>query len=476
MRANTNQIADPDILSLIRELYPYAIRVVSEDNEAFFQRISKELPIKLYRYPSGSTFNGWVVPELWKVVKATISRNGRTVFDGSVHPLAVATYSRPFQGELDYEELQPHMVTNPELPQAYVYHCVWQYRPWEPDWAFSVPYEVYKTLGPGRYQVDLVTTYEPGEMLVGEYEHRGRSDRTVVFNAHTCHPLQANDDLAGVAALVRLFQWLRGRDTHYTYRLVLAPEHVGTVFYLAERSEEELQRLVCGAFAEMPGTDGPIKVASSFLGDQPMDKAFRNAVRHHSNAYEQVPWREGAGNDETVWEAPGYEVPFVEVSRCLDSSTPYREYHTSLDTPDILNEEALAEFYRVFSQVVEILENNATLYRRFNGLISLSNPEYDLYFERPDPAVAKDLDADSEKWGHLLDSLFRYLDGSMTILDIADKHDLPFDRLFQYLTRFQDKGLVDLKFAPVERLPVSQIVRTPEQVIDKGRKRSKWPS
>ena len=27
-------------------------------------------------------------------------------------------------------------------------------------------------------------------------------------------------------------------------------------------------------------------------------------------------WREGAGNDETVWESPGFEIPFVELTRC----------------------------------------------------------------------------------------------------------------------------------------------------------------
>jgi len=89
--------------------------------------------------------------------------------------------------------------------------------------------------------------------------------------------------------------------------------------------------------------------------------------------------------------------------------------------------------------------------RRFDGLICLSNPDYDLYMERPDPTVVKDLDADSEKWGHLLDYLFRYLEGDMTILDIANRHDLPFDRLSRYLRHFEEKGLVELKRAEIDR-------------------------
>lgn len=456
----TRSSKGPDILALTRELCAFATGVVADDNEALFERIGRELPVKLHRYPSGSTFNGWVVPELWRVERATVGRAGGRLFDGKSHVLGVATYSKSFQGELDFEDLRRHIVTNPDLPQAYVYHCMWQYRPWAADWALSVPYEVYQTWGPGRYRVDLVTTYEPGEMLVAEYEHQGKSERTIVFNAHTCHPRMANDDFAGVAVLIRLFQWLQGQETYYTYRLILAPEHLGTVFYLRDQTAKQLARLVCGAFAEMPGTPGAIKVASSFLGNQPIDKAFANAVRHCARDSALVPWRRGAGNDETVWEAPGYEVPFVEVSRARHFAAPYPEYHTSLDTPELIDEEQLDEFYGVFQRVVEILERDARLHRQFTGLICLSNPEYDLYLERPDPAVVKDLDEDADKWGHLLDCLFRYFDGSMTVLEIAEKHELPFDRLYRYLLRFKDKGLVSFEPAPIERRPISRLHKT----------------
>ena len=152
------------------------------------------------------------------------------------------------------------------MHEAHIYHCRWQYRPWDADWAISMPHELVRALPSGTYQVDLVTHREPGEMLVGVAEHRGRSERTIVLNAHTCHPGMANDDMAGVAVLLRLFQSLTGRDTFYSYRLVLGPEHLGTVFYLRDLAREELERLVGGVFAEMPGTAGPLTVASTFLG------------------------------------------------------------------------------------------------------------------------------------------------------------------------------------------------------------------
>jgi aminopeptidase-like protein len=111
----------------------------------------------------------------------------------------------------------------------------------------------------------------------------------------------------------------------------------------------------------------------------------------------------------------------------------------------------------VLKRTVDVLENNATMERRFDGLICLSNPQYDLYMERPDPTIEKDLDPDAEKWGHLLDCLLRYFDGEKTILDIALAHDLPFGRLRRYLERFEEKGLIRLRFAEIARVPPARV-------------------
>jgi aminopeptidase-like protein len=201
----------------------------------------------------------------------------------------------------------------------------------------------------------------------------------------------------------------------------------------------------------MPGTAGPLKATSTFRGGHAIDRAIANALRHHAAEHVLVPWRKGAGNDETVWEAPGYEVPFVELTRCEDQFAPFREYHSSLDTADLMRPQQLEETLLVLQKTVEALEGDAVMKRRFDGLICLSNPDYGLYMERPDPAVVKDLAADAEKWGHLLDCLFRYFDGQTSILEIAERHDLPFDRLRRYLDRFVAKSLISLERMEIKR-------------------------
>jgi aminopeptidase-like protein len=448
-----------DTLNLVHDLCKFRTAVVADDNIALLERIGQELAIELFAFQSDETHNGWVIPKNWRVQKADVFHEGTKVFDGKSNSLGVGFYSTSFHGELDYQTLKKHVITNPELPAACMFHCMWQYRPWEADWVLSIPYSMFKHFNSGPYRVELETVRNPGQMLVAHHHKTGRSDKIIVFNAHTCHPHMANDGVAGVAVLIRLFQWLAEKDTYYSYRLVLGPEHLGSVFYLRDRPTEEVDRMVCGVFAEMPGTSGALKATATFPGGQMIDKAFANALRHYSKAHVLVPWRKGAGNDETVWEAPGYEIPFVEITRCEDQWAPFREYHSSMDTADLMNPDQVDEMLVVLKKVVETLEDNVIIQRRFDGLICLSNPRYDLYMERPDPAVAKDLNADAQKWGHLLDCLFRYMDGTITLLDIAQRHDLPFDRLRRYLSRFEEKGLVKLVRARIPRSEPRRVSR-----------------
>lgn len=442
--------ADPNaILPLVEDLCRFRTGVVAPENAAMFERIRAEIPIRLRPYRSGEEHNGWIVPPEWRVKRAEIRRDGRLLFDGAQQALGVAAASDSFRGTLTLEELLPHIVSDPARPSAFVYHCRWLYRPWETDWAFSVPHEISSRWEPGRYEVTIETEKSPGEMLVADYHLPGERPETIVFNAHTCHPHMANDGMSGVATIVRLFQWLASVPRRYSYRCVFGPEHLGTIFYLRERSPEEIAQLVAAVFVEMTGTAEPIKAASSFLGGQTIDRAIRHAIRHHARAHEFVGWRRGAGNDETVWEAPGHEIPCVELTRCRSLFDPYPEYHTDLDTPRSLIPEQVTEVYETLVRAVEIIEKDAVMTRTFDGLLCLSHPKYDLYFNRADPSIPDE--KTDERWGALMDSILRYFDGSTTILDVAEKHDLPFNALVEYIRRFQEKGLIDIRPALIQR-------------------------
>jgi len=117
-----------------------------------------------------------------------------------------------------------------------------------------------------------------------------------------------------------------------------------------------------------------------------------------------------------------------------------------------MDAEQLEEFLDVFKKVVKLLETNVTMYRKFDGLVALSNPKYDIYLERFDPTKAADSEASyNNSWGAVQDSIPRYFDGRMSVLDIAEKHDIDFFDIRRYVQQFIDKGLVDARFDEMER-------------------------
>lgn len=427
------------MLDLLKALYPLRLAPVSEGLDRCVEKLCQELAFTVHRYPSGREHNGWVIPSKWEVRRAQIMRGGKLLYDGMHHPLGVIGYSQSFQGTLGREELKKHLFFHPTLPEALVYHCDLYYKVGQENWGFSVPYSFYSQLEEREYEIRLETVFEEGTLKVCDHLLQGETAQTVVFNAHNCHAAQANDDISGVVVGVELMKRLaRQARRRYSYRLIVAPEHYGTVFFLAERSKDELGSFKGCIFLESLGNANRFALQESFTGESELDRAMSQVLRHRHPDFFSDRFRRIVGNDETVWEAPGYEVPAVSLSRF-----PFPEYHSSLDTDQIIAEGRLEEAVETLLGLVRILETNSRLRRKFDGLLALSHPKYNLYMETADPATRPQVNPGQQEWNHLMDCIPRYFDGRMSILDIAQKHRLPYEEVYAYVERFHEKGLVE---------------------------------
>lgn len=418
----------------------------SEDTDKQNAILREYLPFKVYEYTSGQEHNGWVVPSKWEVKKAQIHKNGKLVYDGTKHPLCVIGYSQSFSGRVSLEELKKHLYYRKESPNDIVYHCDLYYKPHRKLWGFCVPYNIFKNLETGEYEVDLQTIHEQGTMKVLEYTHAGKSEDIIVFNAHNCHASQLNDGPAGYAVFMEVMKRLSGQKTRFTYRLIVAPEHLGTVFYLARLSETDRKKFKLGIFMEMVGHDNPrFSLQESFTGKSYIDKVAHHVLRHKSQGYWSDRFRQIIGNDESVWEAPGYEVPMISLSRCQSQDNPYPQYHLSSDNLDIIRKEKLEETADILMHMIFVCEKDCLLQRKFSGLVALSNPRYDLYIvPGTDPSISLEKQTlDRKKWTDLMNDVPRYMDKNMTVLEISEKYDLPFDEVYEYLKKFEAKGLVE---------------------------------
>lgn len=437
------------MMEILKKVDGLPVAPVSDGADKQNAILCEELDFKINEYDSGREFNGWIVPQKWEVLKAEIKKDGKVVYDGAAHPLGVISSSESFSGKVDLEELKDHLFTSKSMPDDIIYHCDIYYKPHKKNWGFCIPYNIYKNLEEGEYEVDLQTTHENGKMKVLEYTVPGKSEKTIVFNAHNCHAAQLNDGPAGYVVLMEVMKRLKEKkDLKYTYKLIIAPEHLGTVFYLADLPEEEIKKFKLGMFMEMVGHDQDYySLQESFDGDSMMDKVAHHILKYNNrHGYWSDGYRQFLGNDESVWEAPGYEVPMISLSKCKDKEFTYPQYHHSSDNINIMVEEKLEETADYVMKMVDILEKNCLIQRKFTGLIALSNPKYDLYqIPGTDPSMLEDdRFTHRKKWFDLMNGLFRYMDQNKTVLEIAEKYELPFNEVYEYVEKFCEKGLAEL--------------------------------
>lgn len=432
------------MIEILRKVKDLAITPVSDGADKQNNILCKELPFKILHYETGREHNGWVIPDKWEVIKAEIRKKGKVIYDGKKHPLGVIGYSGSFTGRLKLNELKKHLFYKKDAPNNIVYHCDLYYKPFIKLWGFSVPCNLYNHLEEGSYDVTLKTKHSKGTMKVLEYTLKGQSEETIIINAHNCHAAQLNDGPSGYVVGIEVMKRLKKLNPRYTYKLIIAPEHIGTVFYLADLDPGVRRNYKYCIFLEMLGHDNPnLALQETFKGDTELDKAAHHYLKNKNPNYYGDKFRKIVGNDETVWEAAGIEIPTISLSRCKPNGDYYPQYHLDSDNMDIIKEDNLNQSVDAVMGIIKILENNMNIKRKFEGLIALSNPKYDLYMRTNDPSIPIQITADQKNWNYLMDCLPRYFDEKMRILDIARTHDVFFDELLEYLLNFKKKGLIE---------------------------------
>lgn len=274
-------------------------------------------------------------------------------------------------------------------------------------------------------------------MKVLDYLLEGDSEQQIVLNAHNCHPWQANDDISGCAAGISVIQRLAALDRRrFSYRLIIAPELIGTVHWL-EGLGDTAKCVVGAILMKSVGNPGLLKLQRSFTGKSQLDRAAEVALRDYGVEHEIGAFRTIYGNDETVFDSPGYEIPSISFTRF-----PFDQYHSSADIPDSLSEEALVETCDIVFETCYALEVSKRLRFSGRGLVSLSNTKYRLYKAASAPGIDKvGYTASAGRWNLLMNCLPRELTGASSGIDLALKYGIPVKEVCSYLDKWQERGL-----------------------------------
>lgn len=417
------------MLDLLKELYPLKRDLISDGYDRALSRLAEIVPMTIHEYPTGEECWTWRVPEKWTCDEAYLQTvKGERLVNYAKHPLSVVSYSLPFDGWVSRDELLKHLHYSKDdsIPFVFKYY--------ERDWGLCCPWSTWWNLNDDTYRVVIRSRFEPGTLKVGEIVIQSKSDKTAVIIAHLCHPAQANDDLSGVVVALEAAQHLWGTQPNYTYRFLFVPETIGSAAYLSHH-EDLIPDMVGGFALDMLGNNSPHALQSSFQPDSQFDKCMATAFvgldpQGYIGAYRTV-----VQNDERQFNAPGVRVPMLSLSRVEPPSSPtrpYREYHSSLDTPAIITEDRLQASLDMVMGLIDAWEHNYIVYNNFKGEVFCSR--FGIWIDyRTDPE------------GHrLLFSVMDYCDGKHSVADIATELHASFQGVWRIVSLLREKGLVSL--------------------------------
>lgn len=417
---------------IIQDLWRRNRIFCSSDYEECLRYLNALLPLNILSFPEEEVFNGWMIPPKWDLVEGKILFQGKEIFKVE-HPLQIIGLSLPFKGVVSRDELRRHLHYDRRDPTSTPYHFRQHYRPWEREWGFCVPQQFYEQLQDGEYEVSIATQESPGVLQVAEHIKHGEHPETFAFVAHLDHPGMANDDLAGVAVGIEFMRRLNQQKTKFTYRLVLVQEMIGSVYYFGKGPAQN-RAVLESCFLEMLGTHTQLAFQASREGNSQLERAIHSTLQKYP--HREGPFRSIICNDEVVWES--YGIPMASLSRY-----PYPEYHSDKDNPSIIHPDALEEAVTILLEAVHKLDKSTLIRKKFEGVLALSNPTYNLYVDPGQPAFGTTAPAHIQKLRLLMD-LMPMFPKQIFVEEIARQVDLPIPDILSYLRQWQAKDLLEI--------------------------------
>jgi len=413
---------DNKMMELIKDIWFERRDIVSDGFDESLNYISKIIPLKIHNIPTGTKCWTWTVPKKWSVSRAYIEDlKGKKIVDLKNHPLHVMSYSLPVNKIVSREELLKHLYSRADRSAAIPF----EFKYYEKDWGFCIQHEkLLKEINKEKYKVFIDSKFEKGNLKVGDYTIKGKTEKEIVLIAHLCHPCQANDDLAGVAVLVDIAKELSKKKLYYTYKFLIVPETIGSIAYLSQ-NKRIISHLKYGVFLEMLGNDNIHALQLTRQGNTYLDEVAKYVMKKKLENYREGAFRKIVSNDEMVFNGPGINVPTISISRF-----PYPEYHTSDDNPNIITEGRLLQSKKLILDIINIFEKDYTPKRQFLGPVFLSG--YGLWVDW----------RTNKKLNQNIEQIMLLLEGDRTVFEIANELDMDFDEVLNYINKFFTKGLV----------------------------------
>lgn len=412
-----------------KELYPICRSITGEGVRQTLNFIKSNIPeLEIYSVPSGTKVFDWEIPDEWNIRDAYVAdESGQRIIDFKKHNLHVVGYSEPVNKKISFVELNEHLYSLPDQPDAIPY--VTSY--YNGLWGFCLTHNQRQTLQDCDYHVCIDSDLKPGVLNYAEIILPGESDKEIFLSTYICHPSMANNELSGPVVTMALVNWLKSLSNRkYTYRIVFIPETIGSITYLSKNIENLRKNIYAGFNITCIGDDRVYSFLPSRNGDTISDRVAKHVLKHIEPNYKQYTWL-NRGSDERQYCAPGVDLPIASIMRSKYGEYP--EYHTSLDDLSLITPDGLQGGFLAIKNALLILETDTKL--KCNVLCEPQLGKRGLYPTLSTKSTILQV-ADTL-------NLISYCDGTHSLLDISDKLNKSFFYLLEILKPLLDNKLIE---------------------------------
>lgn len=410
----------------VAALYPICRSITGEGVRESLRLLQKQVPLAIREVPSGTQVFDWAIPKEWNIRDAYIKNSrGERVIDFRKSNLHVVNYSIPARQKMRLSELREHLYSLPESPDWIPYRTAY----YKETWGFCVSHNQLERFSDDEYEVCIDSTLEPGSLTYGELRLQGATDDEVLISCHSCHPSLCNDNLSGMVVAAKLAEQLASASLRYSYRFVWIPGTIGAIAWLA-LNESLIPRIKHGLVLSCVGDQGRFNYKRSRQGHAEIDRAVEHVLRSAKkefNIFDFTPY----GYDERQYCSPGINLPVGCFMRTPNGKYP--QYHTSADNLDLVSGPALAESVSRLLSIVGVLEKN----HRYLNLNPKCEPQLGrrgLY--RQMGGTSSKAQEEAMLW------VLNFSDGKNSLLEIAERADLDFNKLDEAAEMLLKHGLL----------------------------------
>jgi aminopeptidase-like protein len=419
--------AGAEIHDLARRLMPIPRSLTGDGVRETLRIVGEHVPLAVTEVPTGTPIFDWAAPREWNVREAWIAdSSGRRIVDWGESNLRLLGYSHPVRTTLTGAELDERLYS---LPGRIPYRTAY----WADTWGFCVTEEERRAIRPDEeYEVCIDARLEDGHLTYAEALLPGESEEEVLLSTYVCHPSVANDNVSGIALLATLGARLVERPLRRSHRLLFSPGTLGPLAWLS-RNLEKLERVRAGLVVACVGDRGPLRYKRSRVGDTQVDRAAAYVLggRPGSIVDDFVPW----GGDERQFCSPGFDLPVGALTRTPHGLFP--EYHSSADDLELITPESLGDSLAATLEILDVLEADRTYVSR-NPYGEPQLGPRGLY-----GAVSSGAPREEESFQRAILWVLNLADGGHSLLDVAERADLPFAVVADAAAALRDADLLE---------------------------------